>query len=222
MLKLEGILWILRAGAPWRDLPDRFGKWKGVYTAFRSWMANGFFEAVLLALKSDLRDDEMIMVDSSACRVHQHGANPPGGQLANAIARSGGGLSTKIHMACDALGYPLGFILTGANVSDYDQCKPLLESCLKKGSLALMDKGYDSDSIRSSVHALGGVCVIAPRSNRIVKPEFDEHTYKERHKVENLFEKLKRFRRIATRYEKLVTTFSAMLTLACSMVWMKM
>ena len=185
-------------------------------------MANGFFDAVFLALKSDLQDDEMLMVDSSSCRVHQHGSNPPGGQLANAMARSCGGLSTKIHMACDALGYPLGFILTGANVSDYDQCKPLLKRHLKKGSFALMDKGYDSDSIRSTVEALGAISVIAPRSNRIVKPDFDKHTYKDRHRVENLFEKLKRFRRIATRYEKLAATFSAMLILACSMVWMKM
>ena len=57
-------------------------------------------------------------------RVHAHGFNPVGGQIAQAMARSRSSISTKIHMACDALGYPLGFILTGANVCDFDQAKP--------------------------------------------------------------------------------------------------
>jgi transposase len=80
---------------------------------------------------ADEADNEHLMIDSTAMRVHQHGAGPAGGQLAQAMGRSKASLSTKIHMACDALGYPLGFLLTGANVSDYDQCKPLLCAYLK-------------------------------------------------------------------------------------------
>lgn len=60
------------------------------------------------------------MIDSTCARVHQHASGPAGGQLAQAMGRSKASLSTKIHLACDALGYPLGFILTGANVSDFD------------------------------------------------------------------------------------------------------
>lgn len=93
MLKLEGIVWIPRTGAPWRDLPERFGKWKGVYSAFRRWAEGGLFERMLASLSSGLDDEEMLMIDSAACRVHQHGANPPDGQLANAMGRSRGGLS---------------------------------------------------------------------------------------------------------------------------------
>lgn len=161
------------------------------------------------------------MIDSAGCRIHQHGANPAGGQLAQAMGRSKASLSTKIHMACDALGYPLGFILTGANVSDFDQCKPLLKSYLKKGSFAILDKGYDSDAIRGCVDQLGGIAVIAVNSSRSQKPPFDEHIYKERHRIENLFARLKAFRRIATRYEKLHSTFAGMVTLACVMIWLK-
>ncbi|MCH6259513.1 IS5 family transposase, partial [Puniceicoccaceae bacterium K14] len=120
-----------------------------------------------------------------------------------------------------ALGYPLGFILTGANVSDFDQCKPLLKRYLKEGSAELMDKGYDSDAIRNGVNEIGGIAVIAVKSNRAIKPAFDQHIYQQRHKIENLFGKLKRFRRIATRYEKLYHTFAAMLTLACIMIWLR-
>jgi len=74
---------------------------------------------VLEALSEDA-DHEFLMIDSTAVRVHAHGCGARGGQLAQAVARSRSSLSTKIHMAADALGYPLGFILTGANVSDFD------------------------------------------------------------------------------------------------------
>lgn len=176
---------------------------------------------MLTGIAGEHRDDEYLMIDSTSARVHQHAAGPVGGQLAHAMGRSRASLSTKIHLACDALGYPLGFILTGANVSDFDQCQPLLRAHLKPGAFALMDKGYDSDAIRASVHQLGGVAVIAVKANRSLKPAFDEHLYRERHRIENLFARLKSFRRIATRYEKLHTTFSAMVSLSCLLIWLK-
>ena len=124
-------------------------------------------------------------------------------------------------MAADALGYPLGFILTGANVSDFDQCAPLLRRYLRPGACAIMDKGYDSNAIRLCVNQLGGTAVIALHPTRAQPPAFDQHTYKQRHCIENLFAKLKQLRRIATRYEKLHRHFAAMLSLACILVWLK-
>ncbi len=211
----------MRTGAPWRDLPAGFGPWQSVYSAFRRWSGNNLWPTLLVQLSARHRDDEYLMIDSTSSRVHQHAAGPVGGQLAHAMGRSKASLSTKIHLACDALGYPLGFILTGANVSDFDQCQPLLKSHLKPHSFALMDKGYDSDAIRAYVNQLGGVAVIAVNASRAQKPAFDEHLYRERHRIENLFARLKAFRRIATRYEKLRSTFAAMVTLACLLIWLK-
>ena len=99
---------------------------------------------MLTGIAQEHRDDEYLMIDSTRARVHQHAAGPVGGQLAHAMGRSRASLSTKIHLACDALGYPLGFILTGANVSDFDQCKPLLKAHLKPSAFALMDKATPS------------------------------------------------------------------------------
>jgi transposase len=202
-------------------LPTCFGPWETIYSSFRRWTRNGRWQAVLDYLSAAQRDDEYLMVDSTSARVHQDAAGPVGGQEAHAMGRSRAGLSTKIHLACDALGYPLGFILTGANVSDFDQCKPLLNKHLKAGSAAIMDKGYDSNDIRACVNQHGATAVIAPNASRSQKPPFDQHLYRERHRIENLFARLKAFRRIATRYEKLHSTFAAMLTLACIIVWLK-
>jgi transposase len=210
----------MRTGAPWRDLPPGFGPWRSVYGCFRRWNASGRWTFLLGGLSAQ-QDRESVMIDSTGCRVHQHGANPAGGQLAQAMGRSRASLSTKIHLACDALGYPLGFILTGANVSDFDQAKPLLKAHLTTNAFVLMDKGYDSDAIRAYVNQLGGIAVIAVKANRSQKPAFDQHQYRERHRIENLFCRLKAFRRIATRYEKLHTTFAAMVALACVLVWLK-
>lgn len=118
-LRIEAILWILRTGAPWRDLPPSFGHWKSVYDRFRAWPGSGLWIAILHQLSAATRDAEYLMVDSTAMRVHAHGANPAGGQLAQAMGRSKASLSSKIHLACDALGYPLGLIITGANVPDF-------------------------------------------------------------------------------------------------------
>ena len=125
---------------PWRNLPGHFGPWQTVYDRFRAWTKNGLWGAILQGLSDPHRDDEGVMIDSTAMRVHAHGANPAGGQEAQAMARSRSSLSAKIHLACDALGYPLGFILTEANVSDFDQAKPLIGAKVLMSVLAVFSK----------------------------------------------------------------------------------
>ncbi len=98
---------------------------------------------------------------------------------------------------------------------------PLLKSYLKPGGAAIMDKGYDSDAIRESVNQIGGTAVIAVHPKRSQKPDFDEHLSRDRHRIENLFAKLKHFRRIATCYEKLLHSYAAMLALVCIIIWIK-
>ena len=75
---INGVFWILRTGAPWRDLPPYYGKWKTVYERFRRWRNNGIWEALLEILVVD-PDYEWLMIDASHCKVHPHAAGAIGG-----------------------------------------------------------------------------------------------------------------------------------------------
>lgn len=77
-MAVEGIIWVLRTGAPWRDLPERFGKWDTVYQRFRRWSRDGLFERIFEITKGDL-DLRSVQVDGSYVKVHQHGAGAPKG-----------------------------------------------------------------------------------------------------------------------------------------------
>lgn len=213
------MFWILRTGAPWRDLPVQFGRWQTVYSSFRRWSIRGLWPRLLEYLSVDA-DREYLLIDSTSVRVHPDAAGPVGGQLAHAMERSRAGLSTKLHFASDALGYPLGFIATAATVHDYHQAKPLLRRFLQPGSVAILDKGYDGDCLRECVSQLGGVAVIAVNKARSQKPHFDEHLYRHRHRIENMFARLKSFRRVATRYDKTIQSFCANVHLACIFLWL--
>ena len=119
----------------------------------------------------------------------------------------------------DALGNPLKLFLTGGEVHDIVPASDLLSDFSNCNVLA--DKGYDSAALVSNLESRSNTAVIPPRSNRKNPREYDHHLYKERHLVECFFNKIKQFRRIATRYEKLEVSYLAMVILAASIIWLK-
>ena len=135
-----------------------------------------------------------------------------------AMGKSRGGLSTKIHAAVDALGNPVRFILTAGQHSEIKQANPLIEGF--SANYVIADKGYDADAFIEAIETGEAIAVIPPKKNRKVAREYDEHLYRERNLVERLFQKLKHFRRIATRYERLATTYQAMLSLVATIIWL--
>ena len=126
-------------------------------------------------------------------------------------------MSTKIHMAVDARGRPMRFILTGGQAADAPQGVPLLREI--RASHVIADRGYDSNRIVSFVHGQGATAVIPPTSNRRVPREYDRELYKLRNLIERAFNRLKQWRRIATRYDRRSAYFLAALQLAAAVTW---
>ena len=137
-LFVEAVLWIIRTGSPWRDLPNDFRHWHRVYVRYHRWSKKGVWARVFKMITDD-PDLEYLMVDGSIVRVHQHGASKKKEQANEAEGQSRGGLSTKIHAAVDALGNPVRFILTQGQSSEYDQAESLIEGF--KANFVLADKG---------------------------------------------------------------------------------
>ena len=113
---MNGILWIARGGAPWRELPERYGPWQTVYSRFRKWKDMGVFEEIFQALSIDA-DFENISIDSTSCKVHQS-ANGGKKTEDKAVGMSRGGRNTKVHALVDGLGNPLAFVLSSG--ADHD------------------------------------------------------------------------------------------------------
>lgn len=109
------------------------------------------------------------------------------------------------------------FLLSSGQVHDSTQLKPLLDG--EECENVIADKAYDSDDIRDYIDQMGSTAVIPGKKNRIQPIEYDKHTYKERHLVENFFQFIKRFRRIGTRYEKHAQNFAGMITIGCILQW---
>ena len=146
-----------------------------------------------------------------------------GGQAAQALGRSRGGFSTKVHVSVDSLGNPLRFILTGGQQHDITQAEGLIDGY--KGEYVLADKGYDSQGFRQHILEHGMTPVIPPRSNRKQPCDYDAHLYRERHLVEcfinKIKNKIKHYRRIFSRFEKLDTRYLGFLHFTAALIWLR-
>lgn len=215
---VEGILWRIRTGAPWRDLPKEFGSWSTVFSRFNRWSKNGVWDALFQAVQL-VPDSEWNFIDSTIVKVHQHGSGARRGEN-RAIGASRGGNTTKIHALADAIGSPLKFVLTEGQVHDSQPVAGLIANA--QFDCLIADKAYDSGTIRSLVIGSEAVPIIPQRSNSTgTNPFFDLDIYKARHVIENLFQKLKQWRAFATRYDKTARNYLAVVSIAGAMVWLQ-
>lgn len=135
------------------------------------------------------------------------------------MGRSRGGLTTKIHTLTDAEGRPLRFILTGGEAHDCTAAADLLDGQTAGGVIA--DKAYDTNDLREIIGEAKIEVVIPSKRNRKIHIPHDEKAYKLRNRIERFFNKLKHFRRIATRYDRRAIYFLASVQLASCMIWMR-
>jgi transposase len=218
-LFINAVLYRYRTGIPWRDLPEAFGNFKNIHRRFSRWAEKGLWNTLLSLLTEDT-DEEYVMIDSTLVRAHQHSSGAAGRNPAvQAIGRSRGGVTTKIHARTDALGNPTAFLLTPGQIHDLAGAEVLLTD-LAVGAV-IADKAYDADHrVVQPLEQAGIEVVIPPRRQRKAPRNYDRDLYKARHLIENFFCKLKHFRGIATRYDKLSRNFLAAIQFAAILIWL--
>lgn len=214
---INAIWYVAKTGIPWRDLPERFGKWDTVYHRFNEWCKKGVWQHLFTAVQDP--DLEWLMLDSTVVRAHPHAAGMNGADDDQALGRSRGGFGTKIHLAVDALGNPMTIHLSPGQDADITHAEALFAD--HEPEAVLGDKGYDSDALVAMVEERGAQAVIPSKKNRVKPREYDRHLYKERNKVERCVGALKQCRRVATRYEKTARNFLGLVLFAAITIWLK-
>ena len=136
------------------------------------------------------------------------------------MGRSRGGLTTKIHALTDARGLPLILTLTPGQAGDCPGAASLLGR-LQPGTIVLADKAYDADWLRRAIEEAEAAPNIPSMRHRKWKACFSPALYRQRNRIERFFNKIKHFRRIATRYEKHAANYLAMIKLAAIQIWLR-
>ncbi len=212
-----------------------------VSSRFYRWRAAGIWDQVLSALqaKADARgevDWDLHFVDATVIRAHQHAAGARrvkvvgDGESVEALGRSQGGFSTKLHLRAEGGGKPITAVLTGGERHEQIALEALLDHGairrpvqgrprLRPRRLA-GDKGYSSPTARSRLRRRHIRPVIPSKSNQRRQPRFDREAYRQRNRIERLINRLKQFRRIATRYEKRGVNYLAMVVLGMILLWL--
>lgn len=235
-LIINGISWILRTGAPWRDLPPRYGCWQTVASRFYRWRKaniwDKLFELILQKAHSQGRLDwNLHHVDSTIIRAHQPAASAAKSNAAKeALGQSQGGFGTKVHLRAEGEGKPLSLLLTPGQQHESTVFKELMfHPKIKRTNggrprwrpvRVVGDKAYSTQPIRGWPKAHGIGAVIPWRSAEKKQGWLNKILYRERNRVERLINRLKQFRRLATRYEKRAENYRAMWLIGFTLLWL--
>ena len=216
---LNAILYVAEQGCKWRGLPKRFGRWHTIYMRMSRWAKNGVLDRVFeqLQLEQIVRIRiEAFSIDSTSVKVHPDGTGALKKKGPQAIGKSRGGWNTKIHMVAADDRTAITFALSPGNDHDAPHGRALLEGLgpMPEGLPLLMDRAYEGDETRQLVLDLGMIPVVPPKSNRLHPWDYDHAIYKKRNEIERLFRRLKGFRRIFSRFEKLDVLFLGFLSFA--------
>ncbi|MFZ0610065.1 MAG: IS5 family transposase [Xanthobacteraceae bacterium] len=209
---ISGILHVLKTGCRWRDVPSEYGPATTIYNRYNRWSQRGLWQRLFerIAASGDVPDE--LSLDSSHVKAHRSAAGGKGGKWTQAVGRSRGGRTSKIHCLADDRGRPIAFALTPGNVADISMAVPLLGAVTSPKHL-IADKAYDADSLRTWLKFRRIKAVIPSTASRTVAYPLDRAVYRRRNLIERLFCRLKNWRRLATRYDRLARNYLAALAL---------
>ncbi|WP_226462176.1 IS5 family transposase [Hydrogenophaga taeniospiralis] len=209
---VNAILYVAEHGCKWRGLPKRFGNWHTIYTRMNRWTKAGvldrMFEELQRAQVVRIKI-EAVSLDSTSIKVHPDGTGAPKKNGPQSIGKSRGGWNTKIHMVAADARTAVTFSLSPGQAHDAPEGRRLLSSLgpTSRPVHLLMDRAYEGNETRQLALDLGFVPVVPPMKTRIEPWEYDREMYKRRNEVERLFRRLKGYRRIFSRFEKLDLMF---------------
>jgi len=220
---LNGILWILRTGAPWADLPVRYPSPKTCHRRFQHWRADGTLEAVLRALGAGFGGTRAARSLRMLHRRHLRG----GENWGSCVGPTRRGKGTKIMAVADGAGLPLSVSIASASPNEVTLLDAALDALLTEGTPAHLigDKAYDSDALGARLRQERRIEMIAPHRRRRRRPRTQDgralRRYRRRWKIERLFAWLHNFRRLVTRYERHAANFLAFVQLGCIMILLR-
>jgi transposase len=236
---VDGILWHLHTGAPWPDVPDRYGPWKTVYDRFNRWRKDGTWAKILdaLLLRLDQRgliDRDLWCVDASVVRASRAAAGakknpgkpaqlegPESTQMAepadHALGRSQGGFGTKVHLVCCSIGILLALTVTPGQRHESKAFAEVMSRARRPRragrrwpAKAAADKGYSYPGIRGWLRRRHIGDVIPTRKDQPRDEGFDKATYRKRNIIERVVGWFKECRALGTRYDKLAVNYAAL------------
>jgi transposase len=214
---ISGVVHVLKTGCRWQDCPAVYGPSTTVYNRFRRWTMRGIWRRLFDALvRADPGDGQAI--DSTTAKAHRSAAGGKGGRRRRWLAVRAGGRATKIHAIVDARGRPIAIEVTPDHLGDVRVATALITGVPAGGCLAA-DAAYDSDGLRRFLLQRGTVPVIPNNPTRKRHHPFDDTAYRQRNLIERMVCRLKDWRPIATRYDKLAATFAAAVMIAAVIIW---
>ncbi|WP_442966770.1 IS5 family transposase [Rhizobium sp. C1] len=213
---ISGIIHVLQSGCRWQDCPSQYGPPTTIYNRFHRWSGRRVWHRILAALVA-MDGREFQAIDSTTAKAHRSAGGGKGAD-AQAIGRSRGGRTTKIHAVVDAKGRPLAFEITPGQLGDVRAALALIAPLPPAKHLAA-DAAYDSNGLRQFLTERGTLPVIPNNPTRRRFHPFDKLAYKARNIIERMFCRLKDWRRIATRYDKLAANFSSAVAIAAVIIW---